>query len=158
MPKFRYSLNNGVSWTVIDAALPYTIPSTSSDDVTVEPIGPAVANTFGQPNLNPLALSSNSATVGTVLTINILNARTGSTISGVVPSGLTLNSAARTITGSPTLAGDYTFSLTETLADSANSPRSTPVSINVAEPSIPIPNMVSTGLLYTFSTDYTGVA
>ncbi|MEN0115426.1 MAG: fibronectin type III domain-containing protein [Agrobacterium cavarae] len=44
MAKFRYSLNAGTSWTVVDAALPYSIPSTNSQDVLVEPIGAAVLN------------------------------------------------------------------------------------------------------------------
>ena len=44
MARFRYSLNNGVSWTTINAALPFTIPSTASQDVIVEPLGDAVLN------------------------------------------------------------------------------------------------------------------
>lgn len=44
MPKFRYSLDTGTTWTVVDAALPYSIPSTAGQSVLVEPIGSAVTN------------------------------------------------------------------------------------------------------------------
>jgi hypothetical protein len=39
MPKFRYSLNAGGSWVVVDAALPFSIPAQATDTVWVEPIG-----------------------------------------------------------------------------------------------------------------------
>lgn len=42
MPKFRYSLDSGTSWVVVDSTLPYAIPSAGSDAVMVEPIGAAV--------------------------------------------------------------------------------------------------------------------
>ena len=44
MPKFRYSLDSGTSWVVVDASLPYNIPSTAEQNVIVEPIGTAVSN------------------------------------------------------------------------------------------------------------------
>lgn len=47
MPKFRYSLDTGTTWTVVDAALPYSIPSTAGQSVLVEPIGSAVTNASG---------------------------------------------------------------------------------------------------------------
>jgi len=42
MPKFRYSLDSGTSWVVVDSTLPYAIPSAAGDEVTVEAIGTAV--------------------------------------------------------------------------------------------------------------------
>jgi len=81
------------------------------------------------PTLATLALSSSSATAGTSATINITGATTGSVIAGTVPDGMTLNSAARTITGTPTLAGVYNFSLTETLAGAIGSPKTTNVTM-----------------------------
>lgn len=44
MPKFRYSLDTGTSWTVVDAALPFNIPSTPGQSVIVEPIGASVTD------------------------------------------------------------------------------------------------------------------
>lgn len=90
-----------------------------------------VTNVNEQPSLSALTLSSNSATQGSNSTINIVAATAGSTIAGAVPDGMVLNSAARTISGTPTTAGTYNFSLTETLADSPNSPRVSNVTITV---------------------------
>jgi hypothetical protein len=39
MPKFRYSLDAGESWVVVDANLPFSIPAEATDTVWVEPIG-----------------------------------------------------------------------------------------------------------------------
>lgn len=94
----------------------------------------SVTNVFEQPDLGALALSASEVTQGQAATVNITGATTGSTITGAVPDGLTLNSAARTITGTPTVVGSYNFTLTETLADSANSPRANSVSLAVAAP------------------------
>lgn len=104
-------------------------PSTRDTTLTI-----TVSNVFEQPALNSLALSVAEVMQGQAVTITITGATAGSTISGTVPDGLTLNSAARTITGTPPTVGDYTFSLTETLADSPNSPRSNSVSLAVAAP------------------------
>ncbi|MBA4087364.1 MAG: hypothetical protein C0491_06140 [Novosphingobium sp.] len=93
-----------------------------------------IGNVFEQPSLAALTLSSSTATVGTSTSISIIGATAGSTLAGAVPDGMTLNSALRTITGTPTVAGTYNFTLTETLADSANSPRISNVSVTVAAP------------------------
>lgn len=93
-----------------------------------------IGNVFEQPSLAALTLSSSTATVGTSTSISIIGATAGSTLAGAVPEGMTLNSALRTITGTPTVAGTYDFTLTESLADSANSPRDSNVSITVAAP------------------------
>lgn len=93
-----------------------------------------IGNVFEQPSLAALTLSSSTATVGTSTSISIIGATAGSTLAGAVPDGMTLNSALRTITGTPTVAGTYDFTLTESLADSANSPRVSNVSITVAVP------------------------
>lgn len=93
-----------------------------------------VANVFEQPSLSALSLSSASFTVGTAASGAITGATAGSTITASgLPAGLTINGAARTWaydgTGS---AGTSTITLTETLADSANSPRASGVSVTIA--------------------------
>lgn len=60
MPKFRYSLDSGVNWVVVDETLPYNIPATASQDVIVEPIGAAVSN-LGTVNGNFLSLTYDAA-------------------------------------------------------------------------------------------------
>ena len=82
--------------------------------------------------LGALTLSASTAAVGSVTTINILGATVGSLITGAVPDGMTLNSAARTITGAPTTAGIYTFALSETLVGGTNTPNASTVTIAVA--------------------------
>lgn len=79
--------------------------------------------------LNPLSLSSTSATVGTAKTINITGTTPNSTLTGIVPDGMVLNSSARTISGTPSLAGAYNFGITESL-DGVS--RTTQVTITVA--------------------------
>jgi hypothetical protein len=91
-----------------------------------------VSNVFEQPALSALTLSSSTATVGTSTSISINGPTPGSTLAGAVPDGMVLNSALRMITGTPTVAGTYNFTLTETLSDSANSPRVSNVAITVA--------------------------
>ena len=84
--------------------------------------------------LNALSLSDNAITQNEAVTINILNATSGSNItvqSGALPNGLTLNSAARTITGTPIVVDDFAFTLRETLDGYGNSPRDTALSIEV---------------------------
>lgn len=44
MPKFRYSLDSGATWVVVDAGFPYSIPSQAGDTVMVEPIGPSATS------------------------------------------------------------------------------------------------------------------
>lgn len=89
-------------------------------------------------NLNALSLSPSTATQGQAATININGATAGSTITGSVPAGMTLNSAARTITGTPTGSGSLNFTLTETLAGYANSPRVNTLTLTVDEASGPV--------------------
>lgn len=97
---------------------------TYQDEVTIN-----VTNVFEAASLSALTLDDTDIPQGSAATINIGSATTGSTItllSGSLPAGLTLNSGARTITGTPTtVAAASSFTLRETLADSANSPRDT---------------------------------
>jgi hypothetical protein len=88
-----------------------------------------VTNVFEQPNLSALSFSSTSFNPGTSSSGTIIGATSGSTITASgLPTGLTINGPARTWawdgTGS---SGSGTFTLTETLSDSANSPRGTPI-------------------------------
>lgn len=39
MEKLVYTKDNGLTWTTITAALPYTIPATQQEIVTVRPVG-----------------------------------------------------------------------------------------------------------------------
>lgn len=94
-----------------------------------------VTNVFEGVNLIALTLDDSSIPEDAGATINIIGAATGSAItvsSGSLPSGMTLNSGARTITGTPVSAATSDFTLRETLADSANSPHDTTLSIVVA--------------------------
>lgn len=100
---------------------------------TVIAIG--VTNVFEAASLGALSLDADTAQQDIAATINITGATTGSTLSvasGALPDGLTLNSGARTISGTPTDSGTFAFTLRETLADSANSPRDNSLSIEVA--------------------------
>jgi hypothetical protein len=92
-----------------------------------------VLNQFEQPNLAPLELSSSQVFLGVFNEILILGATAGSSITGTVPEGMTLNSAQRTITGTPVNLGSNEFNLTESLSDSSNSPRVSAVSLSVVE-------------------------
>lgn len=83
------------------------------------------------PTLGDLSLDDTLIKVGVPVTINILGATAESTITGSVPAGLTLNSGARTITGTPTIPATNNFDLIETLAGSPNSPRTNPVTLVV---------------------------
>lgn len=100
-----------------------------------------VVNVFEQPNLAALNLSATSFTIGTSASGTISGATVGSAITAsALPTGLTINGAARTWaydgTGS---AATSTVTLTETLADSANSPRSSNVSVTVATAGAGVP-------------------
>jgi hypothetical protein len=76
----------------------------------------SVTNVVEGPLFVTLTLSQNTFVQGTPVTANILGTQTGSTISGSLPAGFTLNSAARTIawdgTGSPATG---TFMLAEAI-------------------------------------------
>lgn len=81
------------------------------------------------PTLGVLSLSTSTATQNDPSTlITIIGATFGSTLSvgtGTLPTGLTLNSASRTISGTATTIATSGFSLVETLVGATNSPRST---------------------------------
>lgn len=70
-----------------------------------------------------------SLQVGVAASGSINGASTGSTIAANIP-GVTINSAARTYSGTPTTAGGY--QLTETLAGATNSPRNSAVTVAAA--------------------------
>ena len=90
--------------------------------------------------LKALSLSTTSLTSGEAAAIDILGTTDGSALFGAVPDGMMLNSAARSITGTPTTIGDYALSLRETLAGTTNSPRTTILGLRVeAPPPAPTP-------------------
>ncbi|WP_230280285.1 putative Ig domain-containing protein [Croceicoccus sp. Ery15] len=104
-----------------------------------------VTNVNEASNLAALTLDDTSIVEGETVTINIVGATAGSTITGTMPSGLTLNSGARTITGSVASSGTYNFDLVETLADSANSPRTSAQSLTVTVAPLSVEDTFSTG-------------
>ena len=110
-------------------------------------------------NLGALTLNPAAAQVGGATTINILGATAGSTITGTVPAGMTLNSAARTITGTPTTASNTAITLTEALAGAANTPNASTIPFTVAAAANP-PTFALTGssTMEKYVTDYTGTS
>jgi len=81
--------------------------------------------------LGDLTLSPTTSTAGTSYNGVINGVTAGSVITGTVPDGLVLNSAARTITGTPTTASTAGFSLTETLGGAAGSPKANSIAFTV---------------------------
>lgn len=131
-----------------------TIQATNGTETISRTFAIGVTNVFEQPSLNALSVP---ASVSRGTTINITGATSGSTITGTMPTGWTLNGAARTIAiaaDAPT--GSQSWSLTETLADSANSPRVSSGSSDVSAVA-PLPGpIVATGTDYTYSQLITG--
>jgi len=86
--------------------------------------------------LEPLSLSETVLEINQPYTIDILGATENSEIDisdGELPPGMALNSEERTITGTPTLSGQFDFEGREILAIAANSPLITPLSL-IVEP------------------------
>lgn len=77
------------------------------------------------PVLGTLALSSTAVTRGAAFTTNITGATSGSTLTATgLPAGLTINSGARTITGTTNdSAGSKSIVITETKAGTFGSPK-----------------------------------
>lgn len=96
---------------------------------------PTIPSLPGGPTLSALSLSDTEGEEGSSVSISILGTTLGSTLSvssGSLPTGLTLNSAARTITGTLSGAvGTSTFSLRETLSGATNSPQDTSLTFEV---------------------------
>lgn len=91
-----------------------------------------VTNEFEEPTLGALALDVTELTQGETVTVNILGATEGSTIAAsTLPAGMTLDSAARTISGTPTNVESVSIVLNEYLPDSSNSGRGSNVGLNV---------------------------
>lgn len=91
-----------------------------------------VTNVFEGPTLQPLTLPS---IVNIPTTLNIVGATAGSTITGTLPAGWTLNSAARTITIAAEAEGSFqNWSLTESIAEGPNSPRTSTGTIQIVPP------------------------
>ncbi|WP_184151525.1 hypothetical protein [Sphingobium lignivorans] len=88
-------------------------------------------NITGAPVLSALTISPDTVTFGAESTIEILGATAGSTISGNLPAGLSINSGAREITGLAEEAGTLAISLLETLPGAVNSPRRSDLALTV---------------------------
>lgn len=103
-----------------EAAQSHTITleaDNGSDDPTTRIAVVSVTNEFEGVPFNTLTLSVDTIIQGIETTIDILGTTPGSVLSGTVPAGMTLNSAERTITGTPTVIGDG-VTLTESGLDS----------------------------------------
>lgn len=126
--------------TVLTSSAAYTPSAVGTYRYETIATGPGGETTSGSnitvaaasPVLNALTISPSTATVGTSTTITISGATAGSVITGTVPAGMTLNSAARTITGTPTTAGSPSIVLTETLAGATGSPRQSTIGVTIA--------------------------
>lgn len=103
----------------------------TKDSTTVGHVVKLAMNTLGLTGtqLNVLTLDTVSIVKDAPVVINILGATATSVIAvsaGALPTGMVLNSGARTIAGTPTVAAPaVNFTLRETLAAASNSPRST---------------------------------
>ncbi len=93
-----------------------------------------VINQFEAPLLAALALASASFILGSAASGIVTGATAGSAIvASGLPAGLTVNGSARTWTWTGAgSVGSATITLTETLADSANSPRATDLGVTIA--------------------------
>lgn len=88
-------------------------------------IGGGALNVLG---LNPVG----ALAIGLQVVLNITNATVGSALAATgLPAGWVLNSASRTITGTPMNNDPIQFTITETLAGKANSPLANPMSFRV---------------------------
>jgi hypothetical protein len=92
-----------------------------------------------------LSLSAVDLEFGVPVVLNIIGATAGSVLSSAdLPAGWTLNSAARTLSGTPNKRGRNGFSITETLVGKANSPRTSALRFVVpAAPAVAAPLMTS---------------
>lgn len=126
----------------------YDVDITATDgssNETPQSIQVSVTNVFEQASLGTLSINPSTITENEAVTINILGATAGSTLAvttGALPAGMTLNSAARTITGTPTTIESAAFEIEETLADSANSPNDTALTATVE--AAPVPSLIDT--------------
>ena len=98
--------------------------------------------------LGDLALDDGDVEQSAAATINITGATSTSTIAvltGSLPAGMTLNSGARTITGTPTTLGTYNFTLRETHSDAADHDTALSIVVSAAGDSgLPTPTAVWT--------------
>ncbi|WDF73473.1 hypothetical protein [Novosphingobium sp. KACC 22771] len=94
-----------------------------------------VQNVYEQPSLSALSLSASTFYVGRPATGAILGAIAGEAITAAdLPLGLTINGPARTWSWDGTgTVGNFDASLTGSLADSPNSPRTSPLSLSVGK-------------------------
>ena len=92
------------------------------------------------PTLNPLTVTPNTATVGTVFNGAVSGRTAGSTLTltGAGAAGLSINSGTGAITGTPTTAG--AVNVVETLSGAIGSPRTSSSVVTVQEGITPVAN------------------
>lgn len=130
-PNFETKSSYSFSLTAQDA----------SGNISPQPVSITISNVFEEPSLLALSLSSSTASLGQPTSISINGRRAGSTIevtSGSLPSGLTLDSVAGTVAGTSSSIQSANFTVTETLGDSPNSPRSTALSLSIVDTTAPV--------------------
>ena len=98
-----------------------------------------VAITISAPSIgiSPTVLSPTTASVAFSSTLSASNGTAPyvySITAGSVPTGMTLNSATGTLSGTPTAAGPYTFTVTVTDANGASGSRAYSGAVNIAAP------------------------
>lgn len=140
----RFALSGG---TLVAGSTPTDYETATAHTVTVRealagasntprdtPLTISVINQFEAPLLAALGLSATAFVLGTPSSGALGGATAGSAIAASgLPPGLTVNGAARTWAwGGTGSVGSSTITLTETLADSANSPRGTDLGVSVA--------------------------
>jgi hypothetical protein len=138
-----------------------TGPGGTTTVINTTPFGPI--EDLASPTLQALTLDDNTHPEDSAATINIGQATTGSTITvqtGSLPTGMTLDSATRTISGTPTTPGTYNFTLRETLTGATNTPNDTALSVVISALAVPTyvgvtAHAAATGAV---SVDFTSVA
>jgi len=108
------TINNGLVETLEGA-----FGSPKNTAIVVDPIVLGTLTLSG-------ALAQGAATSGT-----IIGASAGSTIIGNIP-GITVNSGARTYTGTPSSSGTFANGLVETLSGATGSPKNNSITVNAA--------------------------
>ncbi len=96
------------------------------------------AGTFTPPSITTTSLPNAQQNVSYSATLSASGGTspyTWSVVAGSLPAGLTLGASTGTISGTPTSAGPYTF--TVQLADAASQTATQPLSISVSQPAAP---------------------